>query len=81
LLTQTLSDYLMPTAHEVPHVEMVEHETPSPLTALGQKGVGEGGYMTTPAAVASAINDALAPLGHRIAHAPVTPVELLELLG
>ena len=37
--------------------------------------------MTTPAAVASAINDALAPLGHRIAHAPVTPVELLELLG
>jgi 2-furoyl-CoA dehydrogenase large subunit len=81
LLTQTFADYLMPTTHEVPHVEMIEHETPSPLTALGQKGVGEGGYMTTPAAVASAINDALAPFGTRIAHVPATPVDLLELLA
>ncbi|HTW85696.1 MAG TPA: xanthine dehydrogenase family protein molybdopterin-binding subunit [Candidatus Sulfotelmatobacter sp.] len=81
LLTQALSDYLMPTTYEVPHVEMVEHETPSPLTAFGQKGVGEGGYMTTPAAVVAAINDALAPGGARIAHVPVTPVDVLELLA
>ena len=81
LLTQTFADYLLPTTHEVPHVEMIEHETPSPLTSLGQKGVGEGGYMTTPAAVASAINDALAPFGTRIAHVPATPVDLLELLA
>jgi 2-furoyl-CoA dehydrogenase large subunit len=80
LLTQTFADYLMPTTHEVPHVEMIEHETPSPLTALGQKGVGEGGYMTTPAAVVSAINDALAPFAQRVAHVPVTPADLLELL-
>jgi 2-furoyl-CoA dehydrogenase large subunit len=80
LITQTFADYLMPTTHEVPHVEMVEHETPSPMTTMGQKGVGEGGYMSTPAAVVGAINDALAPFGARIDHAPVTPVDILECL-
>ncbi|HEV8021919.1 MAG TPA: xanthine dehydrogenase family protein molybdopterin-binding subunit [Candidatus Lustribacter sp.] len=80
LITQTLADYLMPTTHDVPHVEMVEHETPSPFTTMGQKGVGEGGYMSTPAAVVCAINDALAPFGTRVDHVPVTPVDLLELL-
>jgi 2-furoyl-CoA dehydrogenase large subunit len=78
LITQTFADYMMPTTHEVPPVEMVEHETPSPLTTMGQKGVGEGGYMSTPAAVVSALNDALAPFGTRIDHAPATPVDLLE---
>jgi 2-furoyl-CoA dehydrogenase large subunit len=78
LVTQTFADYLMPTTHEVPHVDMVEHETPSPLTTMGQKGVGEGGYMSTPAAVVCAINDALAPFGTSVEHVPVTPVDLLE---
>jgi 2-furoyl-CoA dehydrogenase large subunit len=80
LLTQSLADYLMPTTHEVPNVEMTEHETPSPLTTMGQKGVGEGGYMTTPAAVVCAINDALAPFGTRVEHVPVTPVDLLACM-
>lgn len=80
LITQTFADYMMPTAHEVPQVTMVEHETPSPLTLLGQKGVGEGGYMSTPGAVVSAICDALAPFGARVEHVPVTPVQILALL-
>jgi 2-furoyl-CoA dehydrogenase large subunit len=80
LITQTFADYLLPTTHEVPHVDMIEHETPSPFTTMGQKGVGEGGYMSTPAAVVCAINDALAPFGTRVDHAPVTPVDLLERL-
>ena len=80
LITQTLADYMMPTTHEVPHVDMVEHETPSPFTSMGQKGVGEGGYMSTPAAVVGAINDALSPFGTRIDHAPATPVDILECL-
>jgi 2-furoyl-CoA dehydrogenase large subunit len=80
LITQTFADYLLPSTHEVPHVEMVEHETPSPMTSMGQKGVGEGGYMSTPAAVVCAINDALAPYGANVRHAPVTPVDLLELV-
>jgi 2-furoyl-CoA dehydrogenase large subunit len=80
LVTQPFADYMLPTIHEVPHVDMVEHETPSPFTTMGQKGVGEGGYMSTPAAVVGAINDALAPFGARVDHAPVTPVDILECL-
>jgi 2-furoyl-CoA dehydrogenase large subunit len=56
-------DYLLPSSHEVPPVEIVHHVTPSPHTVFGQKGSGESGYLGAPAAVASAINDALRPLG------------------
>jgi 2-furoyl-CoA dehydrogenase large subunit len=80
MITQTFLDYLLPSTLEAPPVEMVEHCTPSPLTPLGQKGVGEGGYMTAPAAVINAVNDALFPFGVGVTHVPVTPVELLSLL-
>jgi CO/xanthine dehydrogenase Mo-binding subunit len=63
LIAQTFMDYLLPSSHEVPPVEMVHHVTPSPHTVFGQKGSGESGYLGAPAAVASAINDALRPLG------------------
>ena len=49
----------------------VEHCTPSPLTSLGQKGSGEGGYLGAPAAVASAVNDALRPLDIEINELPI----------
>ena len=64
-------DYLLPSAHEIPRLRDVEHCTPSPLTSLGQKGSGEGGYLGAPAAVASAVNDALAPLGTAIDELPL----------
>jgi 2-furoyl-CoA dehydrogenase large subunit len=70
-LSGTFMDYVMPSAHEVPMIRDVEHCTPSPLTALGQKGSGEGGYLGAPAAVASAVNDALAPLGVEINELPL----------
>jgi 2-furoyl-CoA dehydrogenase large subunit len=70
-LSGTFMDYVMPSAHEVPMIKDVEHCTPSPLTALGQKGSGEGGYLGAPAAVASAVNDALAPLGIEIDELPL----------
>jgi aminocarboxymuconate-semialdehyde decarboxylase len=63
MMSQSFMDYLLPSAHEVPRVEIVHHCTPSPFTVLGQKGSGESGYLGAPAAVASAINDAVAPLG------------------
>jgi 2-furoyl-CoA dehydrogenase large subunit len=63
MVAQSFMDYLLPSAHEVPPVEIVHHETPSPLTVLGQKGSGESGYLGAPAAVANAVNDALRPLG------------------
>jgi CO/xanthine dehydrogenase Mo-binding subunit len=62
-LTQSFMDYLLPSAHEVPQIVDAEHCTPSPFTSLGQKGAGEAGYMGAPAAVASAVNDALAARG------------------
>ena len=70
-LSGTFMDYLLPSAHEVPHVHDTEHCTPSPLTSLGQKGSGEGGYLGAPAAVASAVNDALEPLGIEINELPI----------
>jgi len=63
LIAQTFMDYLLPSSHEVPPVEIFDHETPSPYTVLGQKGSGESGYLGAPAAIANAINDALRPLG------------------
>ena len=64
LLAQSFMDYLLPSAHEVPPVEIVHHVTPSPHTVFGQKGSGESGYLGAPAAIASAINDALAAARH-----------------
>jgi 2-furoyl-CoA dehydrogenase large subunit len=74
-------DYLMPSAHEVPAVTIVQQVTPSPLTVFGQKGSGESGYLGSPAAIASAVNDALQPLGVRIDRLPMTPGRLSDLVA
>lgn len=58
----TLADYLMPTSCEVPDLEIVHLETPSPFTPLGAKGLGEGNNMSTPVCIANAYADALRPL-------------------
>lgn len=79
LLTSTFMDYLMPTTMEVPPMTLAEHVTPSPWTTFGQKGTGEGGYMTTPAAVASAVEDALSGRGG-INQVPLTPEYLFRLI-
>ena len=63
MMSQSLMDYLLPSSHEVPQVEIVHHCTPSPFTVFGQKGSGESGYLGSPAAIASAIHDAVAHLG------------------
>jgi 2-furoyl-CoA dehydrogenase large subunit len=81
LIAQTFMDYLLPTSHEVPPVEIVDHETPSPHTVLGQKGSGESGYLGAPAAVANAINDALRPLGVSINTLPLKVSKLGDLIA
>ena len=81
LLTGSLMDYLVPTAAEVPAIEVVHLERPSPTTLGGFKGVGEGGTIGAPAAVANAIADALAPLGIEITELPVTPERLFRLIS
>lgn len=72
LASGTFMDYLIPTAMEIPLIRIVDHCTPSPLTTFGQKGSGEAGYLGAPAAVANAINDALAPLNTSIETLPMT---------
>ena len=81
LLAGTFLDYLIPSAREMPAVRDVEHCTPSPLTSHGQKGSGEGGYLGAPAAVASAVNDALAPLGLSLDELPMRPMAIEALLS
>jgi len=81
LLSGSFMDYLIPSAHEVPDIEIVDHCTPSPHTAFGQKGSGEAGYLGAPAAVASAVNDALSPHGLNVATLPISASMLSELLA
>jgi len=76
LVSQSFMDYLLPSAHEIPHVEMVEHHTPSPHTVFGQKGSGEAGYLGAPACIASAVNDALAPLGIALDALPLSIADI-----
>ena len=71
MMSQSLMDYLLPSSHEIPQVEIVHHCTPSPLTVFGQKGSGESGYLGAPAAVSSAINDALRPLNISFSKLPI----------
>ncbi len=81
LLSGTFVDYVMPSSHEVPDIKLAEHCTPSPLTSHGQKGVGEGGYLGAPAAVASAINDALSPFNIECLTLPMRASLLSDLLA
>jgi aerobic carbon-monoxide dehydrogenase large subunit len=81
LLTGTLMDYLIPTAADVPPVEVRHVEAPSPTTLGGFKGMGEGGTIGAPAAIANAVADALAPLGVEIAELPITNERLFRLLA
>jgi carbon-monoxide dehydrogenase large subunit len=79
-LATTLADYLLPSATEVPSIRIDHMETPSPHTRFGQKGLGEGGAIAPPAAIANAVNDALAPLGVEITESPLTPRRIVEAL-
>jgi len=73
-LTSTLLDYLVPLAGDMPVSLTIEHiESPSPRTAVGSKGVGEGGTIGAFAAVANAVADALAPLGVTLTDLPYSP--------
>jgi 2-furoyl-CoA dehydrogenase large subunit len=81
LIAQTFMDYVLPSSHEVPAVEIIDHETPSPHTVLGQKGSGEAGYLGAPAAIANAVNDALRPLGVSINNLPLHVSRLGDLIA
>jgi carbon-monoxide dehydrogenase large subunit len=80
-LTTTFADYLLPSSTEVPKIEVIFAEHPSPLNPLGVKGVGESGCVPAAGAIVSAIENALAPFAVRITEYPVTPARLFALLA
>jgi len=80
LLTASLADYVIPTATEVPSVSTAHLETESPSTVGGFRGMGEGGTIGAPAAIANALADALAPLGIEIFELPMTPERLFRVI-
>jgi carbon-monoxide dehydrogenase large subunit len=79
-LTTTFQDYLLPTAPDVPGCTIEHVETPNPLNPLGVKGAGEGGTIPAPAAIVSAIEDALSPFGVRFTDIPLTPGRIVAAL-
>ena len=79
-LTNTYADYLLPLATEMPNVEIVHEESPSPLNTLGVKGAGEGGTIPATAAVVAAVENALKQFDVEIDYYPVNPQHLTELI-
>ena len=73
LLSGSMLDYALPRASWLPHLELGETVTPSPVNPIGVKGVGEAGTIASTAAVANAVNDALKPFGIRHLDMPLTP--------
>ena len=77
----SLMDYLLPTASEVPFIQIEHLETPTPLNPYGMKGAGEGGAVGSPGAIVNAIADALAPLGVTLtSDGPYSPSRVLEII-
>jgi 2-furoyl-CoA dehydrogenase large subunit len=72
-LTITYLDYGKCSTAETPRVEVIHRPSPSPFTPLGQKAAGEGAAIPSPAAIASAVEDALKPFGVKICDLPLTP--------
>ena len=80
-LSVTFTDYLIPTAREMPELSiLITEDAPSPLNSLGLKGAGEGGANPVGAAIASAIDDALQRPG-AVTRLPVTPQRLKALMA
>jgi len=79
--TVNFADYLLPGSTDMPPIEILHAETPSPLNPLGMKGAGEGGTIPAIAAIIAAVENALAPFGIRINEAPISPARIAALVN
>ncbi len=79
-LASTMLDYVVPAATEVPEIRILHMQTPSPYTEFGIKGLGEGGAIGPPAAIVSAVKDALRPLNVEVNDLPLTPERILSAI-
>ena len=77
-LTTTLAEYMLPTAGEMPRLQLAHQHSPSPRNPFGVKGVGEGGPIAPPAAIANAVADALRPLKVEFNETPIAPHQIVE---
>ncbi|MDS0256535.1 molybdopterin-dependent oxidoreductase [Thermoplasmatales archaeon AK] len=80
-LSLTFGEYLKPTTTESPDLRIAMLESPAPNTVYGTKAVGEGGAITSLAAVASAVEDALSPYGIEIEELPITPEKIWKWIN
>jgi carbon-monoxide dehydrogenase large subunit len=80
ILSASLVDYVVPSAVEIPPIEVVHVEGELPDNIGGFRGLGEGGAIGAPAAIANAISDALAPLGIEVNELPATQERLFRLI-
>jgi len=80
-LSGSLAQYIIPGATEVPDIKLGHIVTPSPWTEFGIKGMGEGGAIAPPAAIANAVNDALRELGVEICETPISPRRLMAAIA
>ena len=79
-LAGTLADYLLPGAAEMPAIKIGHLHTPTPHTEYGMKGMGEGGAVAPPAAIANALRDALSGIGAEVNETPITPRRVLAAI-
>ena len=77
----TFADYLLPGSTDMPPIDILHRETPSPLNPLGMKGAGEGGTIPAIAAIIAAVENALAPFGVKINEAPISPARIVALIA
>jgi aerobic carbon-monoxide dehydrogenase large subunit len=78
LLTGSFMDYMLPTACEIPNMQIIHQHSPSPLNPLGVKGVGEGGPIAPPAVIANAVSDALRAFKAEFNRTPIKPQQIEE---
>jgi len=80
-LTTSLMDYQLPTATEMPEIRVVLFETPAPTMPYGVKGVGEAGIVGPPAAIAAAVDNALAEFAIHLTRTPMLSSDILSAIG
>jgi len=78
LLTGSLMDYALPRASDSPNIQLLHQQSPSPLNPLGVKGLGEGGAIAPPAAIANAVCDALATFKIELNATPIKPEHIVR---
>src|SRR6516225_51403 len=79
-VTTSFMDYMLPTVRDFPPLHLIHQHSPSPLNPLGVKGVGEGGPISPPAALANAISDALHPFKVEFNQIPIAPRHIRDAI-